>query len=89
MGGNGQPVSTYDQNTVRQVALALTGWVYKNNAYEDFTGPMVPSAVNHDTSAKSFLGAAFRQASRFSRSWTVSSTASCSTRTRRRSSRPA
>jgi hypothetical protein len=51
----GQPVSAYDQNTVRQVALALTGWVYANNAYEDFSGPMVAQPANHDTSAKSFL----------------------------------
>ena len=35
LGSNGQPLPTYDQNTVRQVALALTGWVYRNNAYED------------------------------------------------------
>ena len=55
LGGNGQPIASYDQNTVRQVALALTGWVYQNNAWEDFSGPMVPSAANHDTSAKSFL----------------------------------
>jgi hypothetical protein len=33
-GGNQVPA--YDQNTVRQVALALTGWVYANNAYEYF-----------------------------------------------------
>lgn len=56
LGPGGQPLPTYDQDTVRQVALALTGWVYRNNAYEDFTGPMVPLAANHDTSAKSFLG---------------------------------
>lgn len=56
LGSNGQPVSTYDQNTVRQVALALTGRVYRNNAYEDFSGPMVPLAANHDTTAKAFLG---------------------------------
>ena len=56
LGADGQPISTYDQNTVRQVALALTGWVYLNNAYEDFSGPMVPKPANHDSSAKAFLG---------------------------------
>lgn len=56
VGSGGQPLATYDQNAVRQVALALTGWVYRNNAYEDFSGPMVPLAANHDTSAKAFLG---------------------------------
>jgi uncharacterized protein (DUF1800 family) len=49
-------VPTYDQNTVRQVALALTGWVYTGTAYEDFSGPMVPRPANHDFSAKAFLG---------------------------------
>ena len=53
-GGNQVP--TYDQSTVRQVALALTGWVYANNAYEYFGSPMVPQPANHDMTAKSFLG---------------------------------
>ena len=53
-GGNQVP--TYDQSTVRQVALALTGWVYANNQYEYFGSPMVPQPANHDLTAKSFLG---------------------------------
>jgi uncharacterized protein (DUF1800 family) len=56
LDANGNPIPAYDQQTVRQVALALTGWVYVNNAYEDFSAPMVPRAANHDTTAKSFLG---------------------------------
>ncbi|HMB82073.1 MAG TPA: DUF1800 family protein, partial [Vicinamibacterales bacterium] len=53
---DGNQVPTYDQNTVRQVALALTGWVYANNAYEYFGSPMVTKPANHDLTAKSFLG---------------------------------
>ena len=53
---DGNQVPTYDQQTVRQVALALTGWVYANNAFEYFGSPMVPQPANHDMTAKSFLG---------------------------------
>jgi uncharacterized protein (DUF1800 family) len=52
----GSPVGTYTQDEVQQLARALTGWVYINNDWENFTGPMVPREVNHDTAAKSFLG---------------------------------
>lgn len=52
----GVPVTTYTQDEVQQLARALTGWVYINNEWENFTGPMVPREVNHDTAAKSFLG---------------------------------
>ena len=38
------------------MALAITGWMYINNAWEDFTGPMVPNDANHDMTAKSYLG---------------------------------
>ena len=50
LDAQGHPIPTYDQTTIQQVALALTGWVYKNNAWEDFTGPMVPqrSQSRHD-----------------------------------------
>ena len=56
LDAQGKPISTYDQPTVHQVALALTGWVYKNNAWEDFSGPLQPNEVNHDTTQKTFLG---------------------------------
>ena len=52
-------IPTYDQSTVQQVALALTGWSYAGpnaNNWENFTGPMQPHDVNHDMHAKSFLG---------------------------------
>ncbi len=56
LDANGQPIPVYDQTTVQQVALAMTGWTYINNDWENFTGPMVPRDANHDMRAKSFLG---------------------------------
>ncbi|NRF67406.1 DUF1800 domain-containing protein [Aquincola sp. S2] len=56
MGGNGMPLPTYTQDEVQQLARALTGWVYVNNEWENFSGPMIPREVNHDTQAKNFLG---------------------------------
>jgi hypothetical protein len=38
------------------VALALTGWIYKNNAWEDFSAPLQPNDANHDMRQKSYLG---------------------------------
>lgn len=63
LDGNGKPIPTYNQNDVRQLALALTGWTfntangapqYPNPNY--YPGPMVPLANYHDTSSKTFLG---------------------------------
>lgn len=59
LDANGQPIPAYDQATVQQVALAMTGWTYAgsgNNNWENFSGPMVPRDVNHDMRAKSLLG---------------------------------
>lgn len=64
LDGNGQPISAYDQTTVRQVALALTGWTYATAPggqpgllnWENFTGDLEPRPAYHDTTAKSFLG---------------------------------
>ncbi len=66
---SGQPIPTYNQQTVRQVALALTGWTYatapgttprtQNGQY--FGAPMETRAVSHDTSAKSFLNCSVPQ----------------------------
>lgn len=56
---SGRTIPTYDQSTIQQVALALTGWTYAgtgNNNWENFSGPMVLREVNHDPRAKSFLG---------------------------------
>jgi len=62
VGGN--PIPTYDQATVRQVALALTGWTFatapgntpRQFNWEYFGAPMETRPVNHDLTAKSFLG---------------------------------
>jgi uncharacterized protein (DUF1800 family) len=58
-GPGGAPIPTYDQATVTQLALAFTGWTYVgagNNNWENFSGPLQPREVNHDTSAKRLLG---------------------------------
>lgn len=60
----GAPIPTYNQTTVAQLALALTGWTYatapgntpQNNNWEYFGAPMESRQGNHDLSAKSFLG---------------------------------
>src|SRR5258708_1408156 len=64
MDGSGNPVPTYDQETVRQVALALTGWTYatapgktaQTNNWEYFGAPMETRPGNHATTSKAFLG---------------------------------
>jgi len=63
LDANDKPIPTYDQNDIRQLSLALTGWtfntangapLYPNPNY--YPGTMVPLASYHDTSAKTFLG---------------------------------
>lgn len=64
LDAQGQPVPTYTQTDVRQVALALTGWTYGNPSgvppanpnSNYYPGPMLPIASRHDTSAKNILG---------------------------------
>lgn len=61
---NGNPIATYDQATITQLALALTGWTYatapgatpQNNNWEYFGAPMESRQQNHSTVAKSLLG---------------------------------
>lgn len=56
---NGNPIRAYEQATVQQVALALTGWTFPgpgNNNWENFSGPLQPREVNHDTTAKTLVG---------------------------------
>lgn len=60
----GKPIATYNQDDIRQLALAFTGWTFntasgppQNLNPNYFPGPMVPIASQHDTSSKSFLGA--------------------------------
>ncbi|MBL8206810.1 MAG: DUF1800 family protein [Blastocatellia bacterium] len=63
LDANDKPIPTYDQNDIRQLSLALTGWtfntangapLYPNPNY--YPGTMVPLANYHETSAKTFLG---------------------------------
>jgi len=62
--GNGNSIPTYDQATITQLALALTGWTYatapgatpQNNNWEYFGAPMESRQQNHSTVAKSLLG---------------------------------
>ncbi len=64
LDGQGQPVPTYTQTDVRQMALALTGWTYGNSSgvppanpnSNYYPGPMLPIQSRHDTSAKTILG---------------------------------
>lgn len=59
-----QPIPTYDQSTVAQVALALTGWTYATAPgatpqpanWEYFGAPMEPRPTSHDMTAKTILG---------------------------------
>lgn len=53
------PIRAYDQSTVQQVALALTGWTFPGpnvNNWENFSGPLVAREVNHDTRQKNLVG---------------------------------
>ncbi len=64
LDAGGNPIPTYDQTTVQQAALALTGWTYATAPgatpravnWEYFGAPMEPRPANHDASAKSVLG---------------------------------
>jgi uncharacterized protein (DUF1800 family) len=64
LDGQGNPIPTYDQNDVRQMALALTGWTFNTSSgtpptYTNpnyFPGPMVTIATYHDRTQKTVLG---------------------------------
>lgn len=59
LDANRNPIPTYDQAAVQQVALAFTGWTYPgtgNNNWENFSGPMLARDINHDTRQKTLLG---------------------------------
>lgn len=63
LDANGKPIPTYNQNDIRQLSLALTGWTFNtaNGAPQSpnpnyYPGPMVPLPSYHDTSSKTFLG---------------------------------
>ena len=64
LDSNGKPIPSYDQNTVQQVSLALTGWTYatapgkvpRTNNPEYYGAPMETRQQTHATTEKSFLG---------------------------------
>ena len=57
-------VPTYDQNTIRELARALTGWTFptqpgqapSNNNPQYFVGEMEPRPEQHDSGAKTIFG---------------------------------
>jgi len=66
LDGAGNPVPTYDETTVKNMAAALTGWSFAGNdtskpavfdpAKENWLEPMVPWEMWHDTGAKTIVG---------------------------------
>lgn len=64
LDGQGNPIPAYDQNDVRQMALALTGWTFNTASgtpptHENpnyYPGPMVQIASYHDRTQKTILG---------------------------------
>lgn len=63
LDNQGQPIPTYDQHTLREIARALTGWTYptqpgntpQGTNWEYFVGVMEPRPGNHDTGSKTVL----------------------------------
>ena len=61
LDSSGEPIPTYDQPTIAQLARALTGWTFPGPVLrtghnpENYSGPMVPVESNHDSGAKTIL----------------------------------
>jgi hypothetical protein len=63
LGGDGAPVPTYDQDTILEMARAMTGWGWPAPEGEtlrwptrqNYAGPMVPYDPAHDTGSKVLL----------------------------------
>jgi uncharacterized protein (DUF1800 family) len=60
---NGNPIPTYDQNTVLSITRALTGWHYPTPVNQgatawgiDFSQNMVPDDADHDEGSKLLFG---------------------------------
>lgn len=59
--GQGNPIPTYDQETVNNFSKVFTGWTFCNQCPNgvagalNFKDPMVLVAANHDTTAKTLL----------------------------------
>lgn len=62
LDGQGQPIPTYDQLSINELARALTGWTFPGKALtsghnkENYAGPMIPVEANHDAGSKTILG---------------------------------
>lgn len=64
LDGNGNPVPTYTQNDVTNLAKALTGWTFptapgkkaKLNNPSYYIGSMIPVESEHDTTQKTIFG---------------------------------
>jgi uncharacterized protein (DUF1800 family) len=64
LDAQGNPIPTYTQTDVKQMALALTGWTYgnptntppQNQNWNYYPGPMLPILAYHDRTQKTILG---------------------------------
>ena len=56
LDGNGEPIETYDDSDIANLARIFTGWV-KNN--QSMSAPMITKDSDHDVEAKTFLGHEF------------------------------
>ena len=63
LDGSGNPIPTYDQDTIDRLRSRFTGWTYPTQAGssarltnpEYYGGPMVPIDSHHDTGIEDFL----------------------------------
>lgn len=61
LDGNGNPIPSYNQETIKNFARVFTGWNYANIGWDDWFGdadrtiPMVPFEQYHDTGSKTLL----------------------------------
>ena len=66
LDSSGNPIPTYDQDTVEGFAHVFTGWTYPTKAGstarfpnpENYSGPMIPFDDHHDTGSKQLLNGA-------------------------------
>ena len=64
LDNSNQPIPTYDQTQIQNMARVLTGWTYPTQPAHGpaphnppyFIGPMIPVESNHDTNAKTVFG---------------------------------
>lgn len=60
LDANGNPIPTYNQARISDIAHALSGWTYPGTSktdlnWENFTGPLQPRDAYHDKGAKTLL----------------------------------